>query len=448
MHHIRRRCGRSAFFFERPAHRLVRDRVGVAQLDHAARQQAQRPAPASLRRRRAGQGDEVRLLLAVEPARVDPRAATIRAERGGQALLHEAPPQALHGGHPDPDRFRDPLVGPARPTHRRVGLEQDLRVLEPAHVRLAATLLHGSAGWRRRPGEVGGSCPRSQTPDPAVPFKAHADRRHHIPRQRHRVTNWSEYDAALRGRGSLTVWFSEAAIQAWRAEPRTTRGGQPWYSPLAILTALTLRAVFRLPFRQTEGRIGPVMGLLGLDLAVPDHTTLCRRAETLEGPRPRGDGEPVHLLVDSTGLKLCGAGEWLIERHGARRRRSRRKMPFGVDADTGRIVAATLTDRDVDDASQVGPLLDQVMARWPRSRATARTTKKVSTPASASVIPMRPSSCRRARRRCPATRPRPRRHSATATSSSSPRRAGWDGRQQQDTTSAPGSRPPWAGSSR
>jgi hypothetical protein len=138
MHHIRRRCGRSAFFFERPAHRLVRDRVGVAQLDHAARQQAQRPAPASLRRRRAGQGDEVRLLLAVEPARVGTRAAAIRAERGGQALLHEAPPQALHGGHPDPDRFCDPLVGPARPTHRRVGLEQDLRVLEPAHVRLAA----------------------------------------------------------------------------------------------------------------------------------------------------------------------------------------------------------------------------------------------------------------------------------------------------------------------
>ena len=102
MHHIRRRCGRSAFFFERPAHRLVRERVGVAQLYHAARQQAQRPAPASFRRRRAGQGDEVRLLLAVEPARVDPRAATIRAERGGEALLHEAPPQAFHGGHPTP----------------------------------------------------------------------------------------------------------------------------------------------------------------------------------------------------------------------------------------------------------------------------------------------------------------------------------------------------------
>src|SRR3954451_2194719 len=151
---------------------------------------------------------------------------------------------------------------------------------------------------------------------PSVPFKLNQDRRHHIAKQKRKVTNWREYDASLRQRGSLTVWFTDDAVQAWTAEPRTTRGGQPAYSPLAILTALTLRAVFRLPFRQTEGLIGSVIGLLGLDLAVPDHTTLCRRAETLEVPRPRSrnDGEPMHLLVDSTGLQLCGAGEWLIER--------------------------------------------------------------------------------------------------------------------------------------
>src|SRR5215207_4730272 len=89
-----------------------------------------------------------------------------------------------------------------------------------------------------------------------------------IPRQRHKVTNWSAYDAALRRRGSLTVWFTEAAIAAWRAEPRTTRGGQPSYSALAITTALTLRVVFRLALRQTEGLIGSVLQLLGLDLAV------------------------------------------------------------------------------------------------------------------------------------------------------------------------------------
>src|SRR5215211_89843 len=98
-----------------------------------------------------------------------------------------------------------------------------------------------------------------------LPFQLNQNRRHHIPRQQHKVTNWPAYDASLRQRGSLTVWFSDEAIASWRAEPRTTRGGQPWYSELAILTALTLRAVFRLALRQTEGLIGSLMRLLGLD---------------------------------------------------------------------------------------------------------------------------------------------------------------------------------------
>lgn len=136
-----------------------------------------------------------------------------------------------------------------------------------------------------------------------MPFKAKADRRHHIPKQPHRVTNSAAYDFALHQRGSLTVWFTEEAIAAWKAEPRTTRGGQPRYSGLAIATALTLQAVFRLALRQIEGLIGFIMVLLGLDLAVPDHTTLSRRAETRQVPRPRPHrcGKPMHLLVDSTG---------------------------------------------------------------------------------------------------------------------------------------------------
>src|SRR3954451_457030 len=185
---------------------------------------------------------------------------------------------------------------------------------------------------------------------PALPFKLNQDRRHHIPEQKRKVTNWREYDESLRRRGSLTVWFSDEAVEAWEAERRTSRGGQPEYSDLAILTALTFKAVFRLAYRQTEGLIGSVIGLLGLDLAVPDHSTLCRRAATLgvpgpgprrghaprEGPRPKprsagagaddaaggadGGAEPLPLLVDSTGLKLIGAGEWLVEKHGAKRR--------------------------------------------------------------------------------------------------------------------------------
>ena len=121
---------------------------------------------------------------------------------------------------------------------------------------------------------------------PSVPFKLNQDRRHHIAKQKRKVTNWREYDAGLRQRGSLTVWFTDDAVQAWQAEPRTTRGGQPWYSALAILTALTLRAVFRLAFRQTEGLISSVVDLLGLALRVPDHTTLSGRAAPMPAARP------------------------------------------------------------------------------------------------------------------------------------------------------------------
>ena len=114
------------------------------------------------------------------------------------------------------------------------------------------------------------------------------------------MTDSTAYDAALHQRSSLTVWFTKEAIIAWRAERRTTRGGKPRYSRLAIVTALTLRAVFRLALRQTEGLIGSIIALLGLDLAVLDHTTMSRRAETLEVPRsrPRHGAEPMRLLMD------------------------------------------------------------------------------------------------------------------------------------------------------
>jgi IS5 family transposase len=175
------------------------------------------------------------------------------------------------------------------------------------------------------------------------------------------VTNWAAYNEALRQRGSLTVWFTDDAIAAWKAAPRTTPGGQPHYSDLAITTALMLRAVFHLPLRQTEGLIGSILQLLGVDLPVPDFSTLSRRAQSLELPaQPRAPGGPIHLLVDSSGLKLGGPGEWLVEKHGTSKRRSWRKLHIGFDAVSGRIVASILTDRDVDDASQVGPLLDQL----------------------------------------------------------------------------------------
>jgi Transposase DDE domain len=194
-----------------------------------------------------------------------------------------------------------------------------------------------------------------------MPFKLHSKGRRHIPRQRHRVTNWRGYDAALRNRGSLTIWFTPDAIAGWKAQPRTTPGGQRHYSDLAIETALTLRAVFRLALRQSEGLIASIMGLLEIDLPIPDHTTLSRRACGLPICKSAriGTGE-LHLIVDSTGLKLRGAGEWLFEKHGTTKRRSRRKLHIGIDGDSGEIVAFDLTNKDVDDASHVEALLDQL----------------------------------------------------------------------------------------
>lgn len=167
----------------------------------------------------------------------------------------------------------------------------------------------------------------------------------------------------------MTMWFTDEAVAPWAAAPRTARGGQPHYSALAILTALTLRAVFRLAFRQAEGLIGSITGLLGLTLRVPDRTTLSRRSATLAVPRPSrpsvaadGETEPLQLLADSTGLKLCGPGEWPVEKHGTRTRRSWRKLHLGLDAETGRIVAASLTAKEVDDGAEVGALPDLVDA--------------------------------------------------------------------------------------
>jgi transposase len=119
--------------------------------------------------------------------------------------------------------------------------------------------------------------------------------------------------------------------------------------------------VFHQPLRQTEGLVGSLLELMGLDLPVPDHSTLSRRSRTLTiAPQARTSGGSVHLLVDSTGVKLSGPGEWLVEKHGTQRRRAWRKLHLAVDAKTGTIVASTLTTKEVDDAAELDPLLDQV----------------------------------------------------------------------------------------
>jgi hypothetical protein len=198
-----------------------------------------------------------------------------------------------------------------------------------------------------------------------MPHKHNAARRRHIGKMKFKMANWAEYDAGLRQRGSLTLWITSEAVAGWAASRRKTRGGQPRYSDLAIETALTLGLVFGLRLRQTEGFLSSVLALMGLDLPTPDHTTLSRRARTWSPPARCGnrrsvpDG-PLHVLVDSTGLEIYGAGQWLEEKHGAKSRRQWRKLHLALDADSGEIIAQVMTDQDAGDASQVEALLDQI----------------------------------------------------------------------------------------
>ena len=191
--------------------------------------------------------------------------------------------------------------------------------------------------------------------------------------------------------------------------------------------------MFRLALRQTEGLIGSILHLLGLELAVPDHTTLSRRTATLRVPRLRAGTGPLQLLVDSTGLRLGGPGEWLVEKHGAKTRRSWRKLHLGVDAGTGRIEAVELTGNETDDGSRVGPLLDQVAAPVASFTGDGAYDREDVSGVVAEPIPRRRSSSRRARTRCRAGLPRPRRPSAIGTFGSSPSAVAWAGRKPQDT---------------
>ena len=194
-----------------------------------------------------------------------------------------------------------------------------------------------------------------------MPFKHNASRRHHISKMRRRVTNWPAYEAGLQRRGDLTFWLDETALTGWRAPRRTTRGGQPVYAEVAIELVLTLRLVFHLALRQVEGFARSVFRLLELDLSVPDHSTWSRRGRAFAGRQPRAarhDG-PVHVVLDSTGLQVFGQGEWDAEKHG-RTPRQWRKLHLAVDAQTGEILAHSLTDKDAGDITQVASLLATV----------------------------------------------------------------------------------------
>ncbi len=177
---------------------------------------------------------------------------------------------------------------------------------------------------------------------------------------KYRVANWASYDRALVLRGDITVWLSPEAIAAWSPASAGKRGGQLKYSDLAIETALTVRLVFSLPLRQTEGFLSSLFELMGLDLFAPDHTTLSRRSRQLNVILRRiPRGEAIHLIVDSSGLSIVGEGEWAAAKHRGKGKRGWKKLHLGVD-EAGVIVAQVLTDANINDATTAIDLIKAV----------------------------------------------------------------------------------------
>ena len=169
-------------------------------------------------------------------------------------------------------------------------------------------------------------------------------------RRRYRITDWAEYERGLVGRGDVTVWLSPDAVAAWRPALNGRRGGQRKFSDLAIETALTLRLIFHLPLRQTAGFLESIFNLMDSDLGSPDHTMLTRRGSGLHVTLRRMPvGDPIHRVMDSTGLSIVGEGEWSAAKHGGNGKRGWRKPHIGVDA-TGVIVAHQLSESSVGDA--------------------------------------------------------------------------------------------------
>jgi len=198
-------------------------------------------------------------------------------------------------------------------------------------------------------------------------------------RPTYKTRNWPAYNEALKRRGSLTIWFDPAMI--WEAAPTGKRGRQPDYSDAAIQTCLTMKVLFGMALRQTTGFVESLLRLSGLDWAVPDFSTLSRRQKTLQVNIPyRGSGGPLHLLIDSTGIKVEGEGEWNARKHGGAKRRVWRKIHIGIDEKTLEIRAAEFTTSDVGDAPMLPELLDQIP---PIKRSPVSPPMVPSTPASA-----------------------------------------------------------------
>lgn len=182
-------------------------------------------------------------------------------------------------------------------------------------------------------------------------------------KKNYRVRNWKEYNQSLVNRGSITLWFDEPSIESWHNCERNGQRGRPEeYSDTAILCGLTLRAVFKLTYRATEGFLSSLINLLGLQIRCPDYSLLCKRQKTLPLPKLRKDAssEPLHIVVDSTGLKVYGEGEWKVRQHGHSKRRIWRKLHVAINSDTQRIESFVLTDLGTQDCEAFPELVEKI----------------------------------------------------------------------------------------
>lgn len=180
------------------------------------------------------------------------------------------------------------------------------------------------------------------------------------PKLLYRVKNWSDYDKALVQRGSITIWLTDDFEKEWRHTGEKQRGSQFDYSDQAILVMLTVKEVFHLTNRQTEGFMRSLFALMKVNLPVPDHSTLSKRGKDLKVNLPKKSSQRLNIVMDSTGLKIYGEGEWKVRQHGVSKRRTWRKLHVGANPEDGEIQAVILTENSVSDGDAVETLLQQI----------------------------------------------------------------------------------------
>lgn len=181
-------------------------------------------------------------------------------------------------------------------------------------------------------------------------------------KRQYRIHNWSDYNAALVDRGRITLWFDEESTDSWFALGTTGKRGRPCvYSDIAMTCLLLIRSVFKLDFRKLQGFAESLAALMDIDIAIPSYTQICRRQSNLKVDLSHiQKDEPIHVVVDSTGLKVFGEGEWKTRQHGISKRRTWRKLHLGVDESSGEVVAMELTTNDVTDGEVFPDLLEQI----------------------------------------------------------------------------------------